>query len=121
MTAYEKRISDWISDLCSSDLYVRNTAEGIIDSPRGYVSLGATGIGAAIQEGTVSATTSVSRNSNVSIAGGTVRLGPDSTLRITPDTSAEVIPQGADSVANFKTSKITIGGALSNKIGRAHV
>src|SRR3546814_7679117 len=71
--------------------YVRNTAEGIIDSPRGYVSLGATGIGAAIQEGTVSATTSVSRNGNISITGGTVRLGPDSTLRITPDTSAEEI------------------------------
>src|SRR3546814_5149039 len=99
-TAYEMRISDWSSDVCSSD---------------------PSGIGAAIQEGTVSATTSVSRNGNISITGGTVRLGPDSTLRITPDTSAEVIPQGADSVANFKTSKITIGGdRKSTRLNSSH-
>src|SRR5262249_25561503 len=48
-------------DKISQD-YVVNTAEGIINTPQGYLSLGATADGAVIEQGLLEATTSVSRN-----------------------------------------------------------
>ena len=86
--------------------YVRNT--GLIQSGEGYVSLNASSIGAAINEGVITATTSVSRNGYVLLDGADVRLAPSSTIAITPNDTG-VIPQDATSLANFKPSKISLG------------
>jgi filamentous hemagglutinin family protein len=91
---------------------VENAATGIIDAPLGYVSLGATYTGAVTHAGVLSSTTSVARNGKISLTGANVTLAPNAVIAITPDTGAETIPQGADSVAAFKTSKIEIGNRL---------
>ncbi len=90
---------------------VRNT--GIIDAPRGYVALGASAGGAVLQEGVLSATTSISRNGVVDITGGDIRLGPSSVLSITPDAGGDTIPKDPVSIAAYKTSKARIGSAQS--------
>ncbi|MDG2527256.1 filamentous haemagglutinin family protein [Caulobacter endophyticus] len=87
--------------------YVRNT--GLIRSAEGYVSLNASkAAGAAINEGVITATTSVSRNGHVLLNGADVRVAPASVIAITPDDTG-VIPQDATSLANFKPSKISLG------------
>ena len=103
---------------------------GLIDSPRGYLSLGAGFDGSVTNSGLLSSTTSVSRNGKISLSAGSVMIGGAATtdaaggIVITPDSSAEVIPQGsADSPANFKTSQIEIGSfdiapASENYAGR---
>src|SRR3546814_1709103 len=42
-TAYEMRISDWSSDVCSSDLALRAAASAIMFAPRRTSSIGASG------------------------------------------------------------------------------
>ena len=87
--------------------YVLNT--GLIRSGEGYVSLNASSnVGAAINEGVITATTSVARNGNVLMDGADVRLAPSSVIAITPDDTGS-IPQDAVSLANFKPSKISLG------------
>lgn len=93
--------------------YVDNTATGLIDSIRGYLSLGATSNGAVINSGVLSATTSVARNGFIRLSGGDIRLTPTSLVTITPDTTAETIPQGSTSAINFQTSRIEIGDTAS--------
>ena len=94
---------------------------GLIDSPRGYLSLGAGLFGSVTNDGLLASTTSVSRNGKVSLTAGTVTLGGDadathaSGIVILPDGSAETIPQGtADAPAPFKTSSIEIGARADN-------
>ncbi len=91
--------------------YVLNT--GLIRSGEGYVSLNASpNVGAAINEGVITATTSVSRNGAVLLDGADVRIAPSSVIAITPDDSGS-IPQDAVSLANFKPSKISLGSYQS--------
>jgi filamentous hemagglutinin family protein len=90
--------------------YVLN--RGLIRSGEGYVSLNASVAGAAINEGVITATTSVSRNGNVLMGGADVRLAPSSVIAITPDDTGS-IPQDATSLASFRPSKITLGDTAS--------
>jgi filamentous hemagglutinin family protein len=89
---------------------------GLIDSPRGYLSLGAGLFGTVTNAGLLSSTTSVSRNGKIEIDAGYITLAGSadpsraSGIVITPDSSTETIPQGtADAPAPFKTSQIQIG------------
>ena len=89
---------------------------GVIDSPRGYLSLGAGLFGSVTNDGLLASTTSVSRNGKISLTGGTVTLGGSasqsqaSAIVILPDASTETIPQGtANEPAPFKTSAVEIG------------
>ncbi len=82
---------------------------GSIDAPQGYISLGTDLTGSIRLAGTLTSTTSVSRNGKISLIGGTVDLAPGAAIAITPDTAAETIPQSASSVSAFKTSQIDIG------------
>lgn len=89
---------------------------GLIESVRGYISLGAGLRGSVTNNGLLSATTSVSRNGKVALNAGTVVLGGSSDLvraggiAILPDGDGTTIPQGsADSPPNFKSSQIEIG------------
>ena len=93
--------------------YVRNTPTGLIELSEGYVSLGTTNNGAAINEGVILSTTSVSRNGSVRISGGDIRLAPNSVIGITPDESDQTIPQDPVSLEAFKPSNIVIGSAGS--------
>ena len=93
--------------------YVLNTAEGIINTPQGYLSLGATSNGAVIEQGVLEATTSVSRNGYISLTGADIQIGAGATLAITPDDGKETIPQDGASLADFRASKITIGSDSS--------
>jgi filamentous hemagglutinin family protein len=90
---------------------------GLIETKRGYASLGAGLSGSVLNAGLVSATTSVSRNGSIDLMAGTVTLAGASDpaqasgLVITPDSNGETIPQGTPAdPANFKTSQIRIGG-----------
>lgn len=93
------------------------TNSGLIETQRGYASLGTGLTGTVINAGLIAATTSVSRNGSISLLGGTVTLtgaeiqGEASGLVITPDKNGETVPQGTtQEPANFKTSRIQIGG-----------
>ncbi len=94
--------------------YVDNQSGSIISVPMGYVSVGATTQGAAIDSGFISSTTSVSENGYVNLFGGSISLDPGTVIAISPDSSTTTIPQDPTSLAAFKTSKVTIGdqGAL---------
>ncbi len=100
------------SDANSRDS-VTNAATGIIASPRGLISLGATKSGSVIDNGVLTATTSVSRNGTIALTGSTVTIGAASVIAISPDGNGETIPQAASSVAGFKHSIIDIGGSNS--------
>lgn len=89
---------------------------GLIESERGYISLGAGGLGSITHSGLLSATTSVSRNGKISITAGTITLtgSPNATMasgiEIVADDNGETIPVGSPSEpATFKTSQIEIG------------
>ncbi len=91
--------------------YVTNS--GILNAPRGYVSLGASETGAVQQSGILQSSTSVARNGYIGISAGDIRLDPGSLILLNPDSGGETIPQSADSVSSFKTSQIAIGSATS--------
>jgi len=89
---------------------------GLIDVPRGYVSLGADLSGNVLNSGLISATTSVARNGAISLTAGTVTLagGTDTAhaggLVILADPSAATVPQGTPAdPPSFKNSRIDIG------------
>ncbi|MFM9935718.1 MAG: filamentous hemagglutinin N-terminal domain-containing protein, partial [Novosphingobium sp.] len=91
---------------------------GLIDVPRGYISLGADLDGSVTNSGLIAATTSVSRNGVISLTAGHVTLsgGADrdhaGAIAILPDENGETVPQGtASEPPNFKSSRIDIGGA----------
>jgi filamentous hemagglutinin family protein len=95
--------------------------EGIIESERGYISLGSGLYGTVTNDGLLEATTSVSRNGKISLTGGTVILGggtPGSTasaIVILPDSDGETIPQGTpDSPPSFNTSQVVIGDSVAS-------
>jgi filamentous hemagglutinin family protein len=94
------------------------TNSGLIDVPRGHISLGAGLTGSVTNSGLLQSTTSVSRNGSVSLTAGTVTLAGNadkaqaSGIVIGVDESKETIPQGSpDEPANFKASQIQIGAA----------
>ncbi|OYU36050.1 filamentous haemagglutinin family protein [Novosphingobium sp. PASSN1] len=91
---------------------------GLIDVPRGYISLGADLAGSVENAGLLASTTSVSRNGAISLTAGTIRItgGSDAAhaggIAILDDASTETVPQGtASEPPAFKTSRIDIGGA----------
>ncbi|MEP9360952.1 filamentous haemagglutinin family protein [Sphingomonas sp. KR3-1] len=90
--------------------------DGLIESRRGYLSLGTGTSGTITQNGLLSATTSVSRNGKISLTGGTITLGGNSNaalasgIEIVADDNGETIPQGtANEPAGFKASQVEIG------------
>lgn len=95
----------------SAGNYVVNT--GLIESTRGYLSLGATSGGAVIQDGVLFSTTSVSRNGFIDISGGDIKIAEDSVLAVEPDQGKETIPQDPVSVDAFKSSRVEIGDTNS--------
>lgn len=89
---------------------------GLIDSKRGYISLGTGLLGSVENDGLLQATTSVSRNGKIALYGGSVTIGGSATVNnagaiaITPDEDGETIPQGdANNPPSFKSSQIVIG------------
>ncbi|NVO17643.1 MAG: filamentous hemagglutinin family protein [Rhodoplanes sp.] len=98
---------------------VENTASGVIESPRGsiIISVGINNTSAsgsvALVNGTLVATTSVSRNGAIEISGSTIDIAPGARLGILPDGSGETLPQDATSISNFKASQILIGNLSS--------
>ena len=89
---------------------------GLIESRRGYISLGTGAGGTIAQNGLLSATTSVARNGKIALTAGQIALGGSANaaaaggLVITPDDNGETIPQGtAGDPAGFKRSQIEIG------------
>ena len=93
--------------------YVENTADGILSSPQGYVSVMSNQGGGVINDGILEATTSVSRNGFVQLDAGDVQLGAGSTIAIGPDPTEETIPQDPVSLEDFKPSTVIIGGKES--------
>ena len=102
-------------DLVTSNLggdsgdYVDNTPTGTVDVPQGYISLQATPVGAVLDAGVLTSTTSVSRNGYINLQGANIQLAPNAVIAITPDTSAATIPQDPNTLSDFKTSQIRIG------------
>jgi len=99
-----------------ADLAGNILVDGLIESRRGYLSLGTGMFGRIAQNGLLSSSTSVSRNGKISLTGGTVLLGGSGDpgraggLEIVADTNGEVVPQGtANEPAVFKASQIEIG------------
>ncbi len=99
---------------------------GLIDVPRGYISLGADLTGSVTNGGLISSTTSVSRNGVISLTAGHVSLsggansGSAGALSILPDENGETVPQGsADEPPNFKASRIDIGGEYVSTLAGA--
>ncbi len=93
---------------------------GIIDSRRGYISLGSGIYGTVTNSGLLEATTSVSRNGKIALLGGVINLTGDSAggqasgIAITADDDGETIPQGTpDSPPAFKASQVVIGDKVS--------
>ncbi|KPF96836.1 hypothetical protein IP86_15145 [Rhodopseudomonas sp. AAP120] len=103
---------------------VENTASGLIDVPRGSIfviappvnSLNPQKSGVALVNGTLSATTSVSRNGAIEIGAATIDIASGARLAILPDDGGETLPRDATSLANFKPSQIYIGN-LTNRSG----
>ncbi|HWA92167.1 MAG TPA: filamentous hemagglutinin family protein [Rhizomicrobium sp.] len=93
--------------------YVFNDVNAIVNSAQGYLSLGATDHGAAIEQGLLEASTSVSRNGFIQITGADIRIGGMATLAINPDSGKATIPQDPRSIADFRPSKISIGSDAS--------
>lgn len=87
------------------DDYALNS--GLIEARRGNITLG--GFSAALNQGVLSATTSVSRNGSLVVSAADIKLAPGSVLAIAPDDGTEVIPQDAESIAAFKPSSIVLG------------
>ncbi|PWR24633.1 filamentous haemagglutinin family protein [Zavarzinia aquatilis] len=96
-----------VRNLGDPDDYVLNTETGLIEADRGNITLGA--FAAAINEGMLASTTSVSRNGSIVLSAADVKLAPGSILAIEADADSDVIPQDADSIAAFKSSSIFIG------------
>ena len=95
------------------------TVGGLIESRRGYLSLGTGLLGEVQLNGLLSATTSVSRNGKISLTAGTVRIGGSAdparagAIEILPDGNGETLPQGsANSPSTFKPSVIEIGAQV---------
>jgi filamentous hemagglutinin family protein len=89
--------------------YVDNTVAGTIDAPQGYISLQATGVGAVLDAGALTSTTSVSRNGYINLQGANIQLAPNAVIAITPDTGPATIPQDPVTLTDFKSSQIRIG------------
>ncbi|MBB4099255.1 filamentous haemagglutinin family protein [Sphingomonas kyeonggiensis] len=105
-----------------ADLAGNVLVDGLIESRRGYLSLGTGMLGKITQNGLLSSSTSVSRNGKISLTGGTIVLGGSSDparaagLEIIADPNGEGIPQGtANEPAVFKASQIEIGTRVTLK------
>lgn len=92
---------------------------GFIESRRGYLSLVTTAMGDVVNDGLLSATTSVSRNGKIALYGGRVTIGGNANaneaggISITPEDNGETIPQGSPAQpANFKRSQVEIGALV---------
>ncbi len=85
------------------------TSTGIIQAPRGYVSVGATAAGGVTDAGVIASTTSISENGYVNIFGASVDIAPDAVISIGPDAGGATIPQDPTSLASFKPSRVRIG------------
>ncbi|MDF0491653.1 filamentous hemagglutinin N-terminal domain-containing protein, partial [Sphingomonas sp. H39-1-10] len=89
---------------------------GLIESRRGYLSLGTNAFGSIELSGLLSTTTSVSRNGKIALYGGDISLAGNSNpllasgIAMFADDSGETIPIGTpNEPAGFKTSQLEIG------------
>lgn len=89
---------------------------GVVESRRGYLSLGTGALGSIESHGLLSTTTSVSRNGKITITAGNILLAGDadagkaSGIEMIADDNGETIPQGsANEPAAFKPSQLQIG------------
>ena len=96
---------------------------GLIESRRGYLSLGTTLFGSVTHSGLLSASTSVSANGKIAISAGNVVLSGDadpsraSGIELVPDNDGRTIPQGTpDQPSGFKGSELTIGAPLGRTL-----
>lgn len=92
---------------------------GLIESRRGYISLGTSAFGTIEHAGLLSTTTSVSRNGKISILAGNITFKGDADptraagITMLPDDSGETIPQGSPhEPAKFKSSQLEIATAV---------
>jgi filamentous hemagglutinin family protein len=92
---------------------VVNASNGLVQADGGYISLGATPQGAVVNQGVLASSTSISRNGYVKLDAGAIQLAPGSAISIVPDDSGGTIPQDPQSLANFKRSRVVIGGPAS--------
>jgi filamentous hemagglutinin family protein len=81
----------------------------IIQSPRGYVSVGATEIGLVDDAGVITSTTSVSENGYINIFAPTIDIGANAVIAIGPDSGTGTLPQDSTSLSLFKPSRVRIG------------
>jgi filamentous hemagglutinin family protein len=91
--------------------FVVNAPGALIEADDGYISLGATANGAASNQGVLLSSTSIARNGYIQLTGGSIDLAAGSAIEILPDNTGGTIPQDATSLADFKTSAISIGDA----------
>lgn len=96
---------------------------GLIESKRGYLSLGTGTFGDIEVSGLLSTTTSVSRNGKISLSAGTVRLEGNANSKLASgiamlaDDSGETIPVGSPSdPAEFKASQLEIFAPYQNRL-----
>jgi filamentous hemagglutinin family protein len=89
---------------------VVNDTGGIIQASEGSIILDSPASGgAAVNNGVLSATTSISRNGVIEVGGASIEIAPNSTIAITPDQGDGTIPQDPVSIADFKPSRVLIG------------
>lgn len=93
------------SDISQTETAV-NDATGLIESPRGSIIV--SGFSAAVNQGGLFSSTSVSRNGAIEVSAPNIEIAPDSIIAITPDDSGTV-PQDPQSLSDFKTSEVLIG------------
>ncbi|WP_257554651.1 filamentous haemagglutinin family protein [Sphingobium sp. CFD-2] len=93
---------------------------GLIESRRGYLSLGTSAFGSIDLSGLLSTTTSVSRNGKITLFGGDITLHGNanpalaSGIAMFADTNGETIPIGTpNEPAGFKRSQLEIGAQIS--------
>jgi filamentous hemagglutinin family protein len=82
---------------------------GLIQSPRGYVSIGTTREGHVDDAGVISSTTSIDENGYINIFSPSIQIAADAVIAITPDSSPATLPQDSTSLALFQPSRIRIG------------
>lgn len=101
----------------ANDGHIR--VSGMIESRRGYLSIGTSAFGSVELSGLLSTTTSVSRNGKISIYGGDISLTGNnnpllaSGIAMLADDGGETIPIGTpNEPAGFKLSQLEIGAQV---------
>jgi filamentous hemagglutinin family protein len=121
------KLNSFVYDTSASPVVMRDALPsdgairvgGIIQSDRGYLSLGTGAFGSVTVTGLLGSTTSVSRNGKIAILSGNITLGGSADtkqaagIEILADDNGETIPLGTKAEpATFKSSQIEIATQL---------